>query len=294
MITRRHFIAACPAVPLLAAKKGYAPRIACQTYVFSQHYDRLKEKLEDRFDDIFASVARAGYTNVQLTNNYFPPERAADTLGLLRKRKLRMPVVYIGGPMHTAEGARATIAGALALADRLKAVRELEAICFNPDPKPKREPKTDGELAIQAEHLNRLGADLRQRNLGLWLHQHAPEMANNAKEWRHALNNTDPKLMGFSLDTHWVLRGGQDVMTITREAGTRIGDLHLRNSKDGVWLEELADGDIDYREVARYLKEIGYRGWLTVELAWDRGTVITRSLEENLRRSLAWIKTVFA
>lgn len=285
---------ACGRAPLPAAKKGYAPRIACQTYVFSQHYARLKQKLEDRFDDIFADVARAGYSHVQLTNNYFPPERAAATLALLRKRGLRLPVVYIGGPMHTEEGARATVDEALALADRLKAVKELEAISFNANPKPKREAKTGAELAIQAEHMNRLGAELRKRKLRLLVHQHDPEMANNAREWRHVLNNTDPKLVGFSLDTHWVLRGGQDVMTIVREAGARTGDLHLRNSKNGVWLEELADGDIDYREVARYLKEIGYRGWLTVELAWDPATVITRSLEENLRRSLAWTRSVFA
>jgi inosose dehydratase len=294
MIARRTFLAAGAAAALVRAKKGYAPRIACQTYVYSQHYSRLKQKLEDHFDDIFTGVASAGYTDVQLTSNYFPEEGAAATIALLRKRKLRLPIVYYGGPMHTEEGAQKTIEEVLALTGRLKTVKELEAVGFNANPKPKKEAKTDAELEIQARSMNRLAADLKKRKLRLLIHQHDPEMANNAREWRHVLKNTDPNLVGFSLDTHWVLRGGQDVMTIVKEAGTRIGDVHLRNSKNGVWLEELAGGDIDYREVARYLKEIAYRGWLTVELAWDANTEITRSLEENLKRSLAWTKSVFA
>ena len=55
-------------------------------------------------------------------------------------------------------------------------------------------------------------------------------------------------------------RGGQDPMTILREAGKRIASLHVRNARNGVWLEELSDGDVDYREVALWLKEIGYQG----------------------------------
>jgi inosose dehydratase len=293
VIARRTFLAAGAAAAVMA-KKGYAPRIACQTYVYSQHYARLKQKLEDHFDEIFAGVAGAGYTHVQLTSNYFPEGGAAATIALLRKRKLKMPIVYYGGPMHTGEGAQKTIDEVLALAARLKPVKELEAIGFNANPKPKKAPKTDAELDLQARSMNRLAAELDKRKLRLLIHQHDPEMADSAREWRHVLKNTDPALVGFSLDTHWVLRGGQDVMTITREAGARIGDVHLRNSRNGVWLEELADGDIDYREVARYLKEIAYRGWLTVELAWDPKTEITRPLEENLKRSLVWTKSVFA
>jgi inosose dehydratase len=82
-------------------------------------------------------------------------------------------------------------------------------------------------------------------------------------------------------------------LEILREAGKRVGDVHLRNSKDGVWLEELADGDLDYRAVAAQLKKIGYRGWLTVELAWDPKTQITRSLGEDLRRSREYAERVF-
>jgi len=56
----------------------------------------------------------------------------------------------------------------------------------------------------------------------------------------------------------------------------------------------LGDGDVDYRRVAAYLKEIRFRGWLMVELAYEKGTPRTRLLEENLRISLAYARKLFA
>jgi sugar phosphate isomerase/epimerase len=58
-------------------------------------------------------------------------------------------------------------------------------------------------------------------------------------------------------------------------------------------MEELGDGDIDYREVAAYLREIRWSGWMTVELAYEKATLITRPLEENLKRSREYAEKVF-
>ena len=118
-------------------------------------------------------------------------------------------------------------------------------------------------------------------------------MAEHSREWRYFVANTTAKNVGLCLDTHWVYRGGDDVMQILREAGPRLGDMHLRNSRGGVWLEDFADGDIDYSAVAAELKKLKYRGWLSVELAWDSTTQITRDLGENLRRSREYTERVF-
>jgi sugar phosphate isomerase/epimerase len=83
-------------------------------------------------------------------------------------------------------------------------------------------------------------------------------------------------------------------MDILREAGTRIGDIHLRNSANGIWLEEVAAGDVDYAAVASELKKLRYKGWLTVELAWDPTTARTRPLVEDLKRSREYAERVFA
>lgn len=295
MISRRSFLAApAIALPSMGAGKGYSPIFAGQAYVFQQHYGRLHEPIENHFDEIFQTFRIAGYEYLELTNVFFAPEYTERTAGLLKRHKLKLPIVYNGGVMHTEEGAERTIADTLALARRVKkATGTLDWVDVNPNPLPKGAAKSDAELAIQAKALNRLATELSREKLGLMVHQHAPEMADNAREWRHMVANTDPKLVKICLDVHWVLRGGQDVMTLLKEAAPRLAALHLRNSKDGIWLEEFADGDIDYKQVAAYLKDFGFKGYMVVELAWDPKTDLTASLESNIRRSLNYAEAVF-
>jgi inosose dehydratase len=285
--------AALPGISGQAAAKSVADRVACQCYVFEQQYGERKQKTIDHVDEILTDVSAAGFRAVELTSTYFPPEKTSDSLALLDKHKLALPVAYIGGPMHD-DRWHQTHDTALAFADRLKPRKGLEAISFNCDPKPRGEAKTDAELLTEAQALEQLGADLKLRGLRLLVHAHAPEMADHAREWRYFFHNTTAASVGICLDTHWVYRGGENVMDILKEAGARIGDIHLRNSVSGTWLEELADGDVDYNAVAAELKKLHYKGWLTVELAWDPQTQRTRSLVEDLKRSRVYTERVFA
>ncbi len=166
----------------------------------------------------------------------------------------------------------------------------LEVVVMNPDTTGRE--KSDEELATQARSLDELGAKLRELGLRLAIHTHDPEMRSGAREWYHILRNTRAENVSFCLDLHWVLRGGQDPLALLRAAGPRIIDLHLRNSRDGVWLEDFGAGDIDHAKVAEVLGEIRYRGTYTVELAYEGKTARTRTLEENLKRSLEFVRTV--
>lgn len=296
-MTRRHWMTLAAASPLAAAKtkpkgQGYAPRIACACYVFEQDYAKRNQKTIDHVDAVFATFKQAGYRAVELMSGYFPAGGSDRTLALLDQHGLIMPICYIGGPMHD-DRWQSTVDAAQALAARVKPHKHVEAISFNCDPKPDHASKTDAELQVEATALDRLGAALGREGLRLLVHQHAPEMADHSREWRYFVNNTTAKNVGLCLDTHWVYRGGDDVMQILGEAGPRLGDMHLRNSRGGVWLEELADGDIDYSAVAVELKKLKYRGWLSVELAWDANTQFTRDLGENLRRSREYAERVF-
>ena len=289
-LTRREWLALAATAPLAA--KTNALHIACQCYVFEQDYAERKQKTIDHVDEILGDVAAAGFRAVELTSNYFPPEKTADSLALLDKHSLALPIAYTSGPMHDDRWQK-TNEAVLAFADRLKPHKGLEAISFNCDPKPRGEAKTDNELATEANALNHLGAALKGGNLHLLVHAHAPEMADHAREWRYFFHHTTANV-GICLDTHWVYRGGEDVMDILNEAGARIGDVHLRNSVNKIWLEEFADGDVDYKAVAAALKKQHYKGWLTVELAWDPQTKRTRPLVEDLKRSREYTERVFA
>ncbi len=276
----------------LGAPGGYAPTLAVQAYVWQQALAREKRTLAEGAGDVAASLAEAGYRRVELTSSFFTPELAPRMLELLEKHGLKLDVVYNGGDMHEGGAAARTIEDTLALVERVKPAR-IAAVSFNANPKKGRERKTDAELETQTRAIGELGRRLRGMGLRLLVHEHAPELSEKAREWRHMLRGTEARDVGICLDIDWVRRGGLEPMALLEEAGDRVGDLHLRNSRGGVWLEELADGDVDYSKVAAHLRRKGYRGWLVVELAWERETRITRGLTENLRRSRVWAERVF-
>jgi inosose dehydratase len=138
-----------------------------------------------------------------------------------------------------------------------------------------------------------VGAALRERGLGLWLHNHDPEMREDGRELRSNLDLTDSALVGFCADTHWIYRGGGDVMAYLDEYGSRVRSLHLRNSQGGVWSETLGDGDLDFRAIAAKLAALRFDGPLIVELALETGTPQTRPLVESARLSREYVRAVF-
>ena len=77
------------------------------------------------------------------------------------------------------------------------------------------------------------------------------------------------------------------------EAGSRIIDMNLRNSKNRIWSESLSDGDVNYRAVAAVARKAGYHGYLTVELAYEKGTDPSRTAEDNIRQSRLYTEEVF-
>jgi inosose dehydratase len=243
-------------------------------------------------EEALAATRRAGYQRIELSDPFFKPAVRNQTRDLMAKYQLRPESVYAGTTLHEPTAAETSIHDVLELADFLKPLGT-RVIVTNPSPKPKGERKTDAELATQAANINRLGAALRQRGIRLLLHHHTPELADNAREWWYELDHTDSKLAGCCVDVHWAYRGGQDVMPFLRRVGTRVEDLHLRNSQHGAWMEDFGPGDVDYSQVAAYLRSIDYNGLLVVELAYEKDTVITRPLEEDLRRSRIYTEKIF-
>ncbi len=290
--TRRELLVGLASAPLALAKATYKPKLATQTVIWAQQFGKRKIATVDGLDEAFASIHKAGYHTIELMNTWLQGPALAKTRELSQKYKIACPIVYNGGVMHEQAGAEKTIAGTLELADAHKTVGGT-IISFNPSPKPKGAPKTDEELAIQARNVNLLGKQLQARGLKLVVHHHDPEMKDGAREWRHLLRNTDPKLMWVCMDTDWVMRGGQDVLALLKECQGRLGSMHLRNSRDGVWLESLDAGQVDYPAVASYLKQNGFTGYLVVELYYAKETTVTRTVEENLRLSRLYAEKVF-
>jgi inosose dehydratase len=234
----------------------------------------------------------AGYRAIELTHSFFDAGNAVRTARLLEQHRLKVPVVFCGGPMHKAEQALASIARAIDIAERARPFG-LVALSFSAAGKRAEQRKTDQELAAQSLALDRLGEELHNRGLRLFIHPDPDQMRENAREWRHILIHTDRQLVELCVDAHRVYRSGQDLMQLLNECGGRLAELHLRNSKNGVCLERLGEGDIDYEPVAAYLRKTRFRGYLTVELAWEKETGIRRPVVERLRMSREYAETIF-
>jgi len=278
--------------PFAGASPRYHPVLSAQAYIWIQRFEAAKKSLSDGVEEMLAGFKTAGYSNVDLNDSFVDSKLREKTLGLLKKYGLSMPTFYANSTMHEARMAEHSIKTIVELA---QATREagVRGIVTNPSPKPNQGRKSDGELATQARYLNQLGGELQKLGIRFMVHHHTPELLDNAREWRHQLANTDPNTVGCCVDVHWAYRGGQEPAAFVAEVGNRLESLHLRNSKGGVWMEDLNDGDVDYHKVAEHLRETGYNGYLVVELAYEKGTTITRSLEEDLKASRLYTEKVF-
>ena len=194
--------------------------------------------------------------------------------------------------MHEKVAADQTIATALDFG-RLCAPFGCKAIVNNPDPKHDGTAKTDMELAVQAESLNRMGRTLAQHGFELRVHHHTPQLVENAREWRHILHHTDPKYVSICVDVDWAYEGGFEPIPFLREVGNRLREIHVRSARNKLWLEDLEDSDIDYRKVSEYLSHEGLAPLIVVELAYRPNTFVTRSLEEDLKVSRIYAEGIF-
>ena len=266
--------------------------MAVEGYIFQQYAQSLKQPLQDVIGQALPMARSAGFRNIELSPAFFTPEMRDHALSIIRSLGLLMPSLYVGGSMHEKEGADRTVAAALEFGD-LCAPFGCKAIVNNPDPKPGDVSKTDSELDFQAGSLSRMGRALAKQGFSLRVHHHTPQLAENAREWRHILQHTDPEYVHICVDIDWAYEGGFEPIPFLREVGSRLQEIHVRSARNKIWLEDLEDSDIDYRGVAGYLLRQGLSPLIVVELAYRPATPITRSLEEDLRLSRIYAENVF-
>jgi hypothetical protein len=75
--------------------------------------------------------------------------------------------------------------------------------------------------------------------------------------------------------------------------GDRVLTWHLRQSRNGIWWEDLDSGDVNYEEIAEYIRAHRLPRFFTVELALEPGTKVTRSAAKNHRLSRQYVRRVF-
>ena len=291
---RRRFIQFAAVSPIAARTFGAEAegRLLLAGYIWQQWASAHKKTLSQAIEDIFPTTQNAGYHRMELTSQFFAPEIRIRTIALAQTCGIDVPILYHGGTLHESASADQTIAEGLDYANVAK-VLGARMLNTNANPKKGGAAKTDEELAVQARALNTFGEKLRDRGFRFELHSHAPELADNAREWRYMLHHTDPKLVSICADVHWLFRGGQDPYALLEEAGKRVASLHLRNSVNKVWTESFGAGDIDYARIAAILQKEKIKPYLAIELAYEAETHPQRQLEDDLRDSRIYTEKTF-
>ena len=262
--------------------------IGSNVYGWTQYAQRDKKPFD--INQVISVLADLEYDYLESFMDVDKPDNNGKLAEQFKAKGLKPISIYTGARLHEAANAYHNVAKVLAAA-KVCQQAGFKVISCNADPIGRE--KTDEELKMQVSALSELGLGLKEFGMQLAIHHHMPEMANKAREFHYNFRNSKPDVVGFCYDVHWVWKGGVTPMDALKEYADRVVTWHLRQSRDGIWWEDLDTGDIDYDAVAKYAKEHGLPRRFTVELALEGGTRITRSAAENHRRSREFVRKVF-
>ena len=270
--------------------------LACNQYPWTVFYRRDNRDFNKELDAGLGELASCGLDGYEPLAN--SPQEIERLGPLLKKHGLEMRSLYVNSTLHDREKAGESISMVLAIARK---AREIGTRIIVTNPSPIRwggpENKNDAQLKVQAAALEKLGRELRGMGLILSYHNHDIELRNAAREFHHMMVGTDPAYVSLCLDAHWVYRGAGNsavaLFDVLKLYGSRITELHLRQSKDNVWTETFSEGDIDYPAIARHLLEINVRPHLVLEQAVEAGSPQTMSTVEAFQESSQYARRIF-
>ena len=120
------------------------------------------------------------------------------------------------------------------------------------------------QLKQKVEGLNTAGSYAKSVGFSVAYHNHWWEFESKIREIEALYTQTDPELVHFVLDAGHAYHGGADVPAFIRAHSKRIVGFHLRDYKNGQYVE-LGTGDFPLAQVAATIKQIGWKGWVENE-----------------------------
>ena len=232
------------------ADQPWENHISCNEYPWRTFLKRAGKTFQDNLKQNIQSMADSGVNGIE------PIVADTDYLHklepLLNSRSIEMRSLYVNSKLHAADTAATSIEQVVEIAKTAKDLFNTQIIVTNPEPIQWGGPenKSDSQLILQAEQLNRLGQKLKDVGVTLAYHNHDIELRAAARELHHMMSATDPSLVSLCLDSHWMYRGAGDSVVawkdITNLYLDRVVELHLRQSVDGIWTESFGAGDLDY------------------------------------------------
>ena len=274
--------------PIIKLEK---PMIAVQQYTWLSYLRREGISWNEDLDRFCQQLVDSGFSGFE--PSFTLPNEVETFKKILPKFNIWTSSMYVNSTLHDPDQIESSISNALSIAKVAKKMG-IKIVVTNPSPIKWGDPmdKTDDQLILQAKSLNRLGCELRKLGMKLAYHTHDMEMRQSAREFHHMLLNSDKENVHLCLDSHWVYRGAGNsqvaLFDIIRLYGDRIVELHLRQSKDGVWSEVFGEGDIDHDRMIELLSDMKLKPHIVLEQAVEKETPQTMSTIDAIKESLAY------
>src|SRR5581483_9534234 len=197
-----------PLVSMTAASEGSSAAqgkalVGSNVYGWGQYAERDQKKLE--LPEVISALRDTGYDYLEYYLDVNQPDQNGRFAEQLRSKGLQPVSLYTGARLHESEKVKDVVAKVLASA-KVAGAAGFRVISCNADPIGRE--KTDEELKTQASALSDLGEGLNALGMKLGVHQHMPEMANQAREFHYDFDHTKPDVVGWCYDVHWVWKGG--------------------------------------------------------------------------------------
>jgi sugar phosphate isomerase/epimerase len=242
----------------------------------------LDYKKEASWEDIFRDCAEAGVDAVEL-------DPSPNLVKLAKSFGLSVSSAYVGLQLH--EAALDVEKDIMPVARRLSEAGGKDLV-VNADPKGGwgvSLPKTEDEFKRQGDHLSQIAIAAGTLGLKVSMHNHADDKHNAEGDLRSVIEYSSPEV-GLCIDTGWAYAAGYDPIEWIQKYPDRLHTFHLRNQKGRIPTEDLIDGDINMRKLIHVLKDIRYTGWLTLELWHREDNHPQRTMVEDTRISIDYLK----
>ncbi len=246
------------------------------------------------FTDILDVMKDTGFIGVRVTQ--FPKilqtyDTTAERMRAeVDKRGLNVITISFNGPAHDLKQRDEFISSAKVAMNFLKGFDAKMLVVFSPN----RSNLTDASFQTMCESFNKLGEVARDMGFRAGLHNHLGQMVQTQAEVDRCMKLTDPSVFWFSPDVAHLYLAGCDPKQNLDTYRTRLMMMDYKDAKkEGAKFQDqifdLGDGEIDLPGCHQVLKDMGYKGWICVDLdtarhgpraSYERcGDYIVRKLE---------------
>ena len=267
--------------------------IATTMYQWDREYQQRGLAFDDHLEEAFRRMAALGLDGVQSRLSYADtPDKADRFAETCHRAGVVVASLYGNCKLYDQGALEGEVAQFLAA---VEAARQTGCSLITLNlATPRERPKRKDELEVQVRGLETIGAEVAKMGVRIALHNHTPEMKDEAHEFRYVVGHVSSSAVGVCLDVAWAAVAGVSPVDLIGEVHPRLFDLHVRNVADGWFTQSVPEGTISYSQILGLLARYRYAGWLVVELAYDNRVDVTRSFEQNIIRSIWYLKGLVA